>query len=123
MDKPMMKIEDVVGDIVLLIMDNNEALKDLGYDQKTLYTKVTGYDEYGLWVSHPGLKIPKLPTEDEVKAGKVPAQPDLQTVQATVLIPWPFIVSIVHFPEVEGFDFPSPFDQNIGFEIDHDAGD
>jgi len=39
-------------------------------------------------------------------------------VAASILIPWGFIVSIVHFPGVEGFDFPSPFEKQIGFETD-----
>ncbi len=118
----MMKIEDVVGDVVLLIMDNPEPLKDLGYNQKTLYTRVNGYDEYGLWVEHPGLKIPKPISEEDYKKGKLPKKQPLQTVAASVLIPWPFISSIVHFPNVEGFDFPSPFEQHIGFELDDSTG-
>ena len=27
-----------------------------------------------------------------------------------------FIASIVHFPDVEGFDFPDPFQSSIGFD-------
>ena len=38
-----------------------------------------------------------------------------QNVEASILIPWGFIVSIAHFPEADGFDFPSPFDSDIGF--------
>jgi len=33
------------------------------------------------------------------------------------LIPWGFISSVVHFPGAEGFDFPNPFDNEIGFEV------
>ena len=33
-----------------------------------------------------------------------------------MLIPWGFIASIVHFPDVEGFDFPDPFQSSIGFD-------
>ena len=36
-------------------------------------------------------------------------------VEASILIPWGFIVSIAHFPGADGFDFPSPFDSDIGF--------
>ena len=36
-------------------------------------------------------------------------------IVASILIPWAFIVSIAHFPGAEGFDFPSPFEQHIGF--------
>jgi hypothetical protein len=40
-----------------------------------------------------------------------------KNVEASILIPWGFIASVVHFPGVEGFDFPDPFDTEIGFEI------
>jgi hypothetical protein len=42
-----------------------------------------------------------------------------ESVIASVLIAWPFITSIVHFPNVEGFDFPNPFDLNFGFDIEN----
>jgi len=35
-----------------------------------------------------------------------------------LLIPWPLIISVVQFPGVEGFDFPDPFQSQMGFEID-----
>ncbi|NQU27440.1 MAG: hypothetical protein HQ528_04055 [Candidatus Marinimicrobia bacterium] len=115
----MMKIENVVDDIVLLILNDTSSLKDLGLDQPSIYTRVKGYDEYGLWIEHPGLQIPQLPKEADLKVGKLPKKPRFQTVPATVLIPWPNVSSIVHFPDVEGFDFPSPFEhQTIGFKVD-----
>jgi len=42
-----------------------------------------------------------------------------ESVTASVLIAWPYVSSIVHFPGVEGFDFPDPFDQHIGFDIEN----
>ena len=42
-----------------------------------------------------------------------------ESVVASVLIAWPFITSIVHFQNVEGFDFPNPFDLNFGFDIEN----
>ena len=41
---------------------------------------------------------------------------ETQKIEASILIPWGFIVSIAHFPGAEGFDFPSPFDSEIGFK-------
>ena len=41
---------------------------------------------------------------------------DTRKVEASILIPWGFIVSVAHFPGAEGFDFPSPFESHIGFE-------
>ena len=54
----------------------------------------------------PKFTIPKISNNNKTKT---------QKVEASILIPWGFIVSIAHFPETEGFDFPSPFDSHIGF--------
>ena len=106
-----MKMKNVTGDVVLLILANAEALKEIGVTQKTIYVKVLGYDDYGLWVEFSNFKIPKLKTAK----GKKPKRPIYQTVTGSLLIPWPFITSIVHFPGVAGFDFPDPFESHIGF--------
>ncbi|MFL3006391.1 MAG: hypothetical protein ACJZ10_00135 [Candidatus Neomarinimicrobiota bacterium] len=39
----------------------------------------------------------------------------MKKIEASILTPWAFIVSIAHFPGAEGFDFPSQFEQHIGF--------
>ena len=102
----MMKIEEVVGDLILLILDNHEPLKKIGIDQDKIFVQVKGYDENGMWIHHPGFQVPDF--KNEKKGGT-------KKVEASILIPWVFIVSIAHFPGVERFDFPSPFDQHIGF--------
>ena len=48
-----------------------------------------------------------------IKNGNLESEKD---VAASMLIPWGFIASIVHFPDVEGFDFPNPFNTSIGFD-------
>ncbi len=101
-----MKIEKVVGDIILLVLDNHDPLKKIGIDQDKIFVKVKGYDENGMWIHHPGFQVPNLTNENEEQTKKL---------EASILIPWAFIVSIAHFPGAEGFDFPSPFDQHIGF--------
>ena len=37
--------------------------------------------------------------------------------EATVLVTWQNIISIMHYPNREGFDYPSEFDKNIGFKF------
>ena len=106
----MMKIEDIVDDIVLLILAENEPLKELGISQNKLFAKVTGYDDNGVWIENPDFHIPD-PSKNDPKA--------FQSVTASILVPWPFLISIVHFPNVEGFDFPSPFDAKIGFDLNN----
>ena len=53
MNKMPMKIDDVLDDIVLIVLDGHEPLKELGVDQNKIYVKVVGYDEYGMWVDRP----------------------------------------------------------------------
>ena len=103
----MMKIEEVVGDLILLVLDNHEPLKKIGIDQDKIFVHVKGYDENGMWIHHPGFQVPNI-TGDEIEETK--------KLEASILIPWAFIVSIAHFPGAEGFDFPSPFEQHIGFK-------
>ena len=102
----MMKIEEVVGDLILLILDNPEPLKKIGIDQDRIFFKVKGYDENGMWIHHPGFQVPNLSSKKEK---------DTKKLEASILIPWVFIVSIAHFPGADGLDFPSPFEQHIGF--------
>lgn len=111
----MMKMKNIAGDIVLLILANPEPLAELGVTQKSIYVKVLGYDDYGVWVEFTNFKIPKLKTA----SGKKPKRPMYQSVTGSLLIPWPLITSIVHFPGVEGFDLPSPFESRIGFDVEN----
>ena len=106
----MMKIEDIVNDIVLLTLDNFEPLKGVGITENQIYARILGYDEFGVWMKHPKFRIPKPNVKSKRK------KQSFQNVEASILIPWGFIASIVHFPNVEGFDFPNPFEKNIGFE-------
>jgi hypothetical protein len=110
----MMKMKNIVDDVVLIILANKEALAEIGVNQKTIYVKVLGYDDYGIWAEFTNFKIPKLKTAK----GKKPKRAMFQSVTGSLLIPWPLILSIVHFPGVEGFDFPDPFESQMGFEID-----
>ena len=102
----IMKIEEIVGDIILVILDNYEPLKKIGIENDKFFVRVKGYDEYGLWIYQPKFTVPKITSNKKNET---------QNVEASILIPWGFIVSIAHFPGADGFDFPSPFDSDIGF--------
>ncbi len=103
----MMKIEFVVEDIILLVLENYDPLKKIGITKDKIFVKVKGYDENGIWIFHPNFEVPSNNIKDKKKTRKL---------KASILIPWAFIVSIIHFPGAEGYDFPSPFDQHIGFK-------
>ena len=109
----MMKIESIVGDVVLLVLQEVESLKEMGIQKNKIYARIAGYDENGIWIEHPNFQIPRMDDPNN-KDSKV----TMETVTATVLIAWPFITSIVHFPNVEGFDFTNPFDLQVGFDIE-----
>ena len=66
----MMKIEKVVGDLILLVLDNHEPLKKIGIDQDKIFVKVEGYDENGMWIHHPGFLVPNLKDENKEKTKK-----------------------------------------------------
>ena len=46
----MMKIEEVVGDLILVVLDNHEPLAKIGIDQDKIFVYVNGYDENGMWI-------------------------------------------------------------------------
>ena len=101
-----MNIEQVVGDIILIILEGHEPLKKIGIESDKIFARVKGYDGHGILIYQPQFKIPKSNSTTKNTT---------QKVEASILIPWGFIVSIAHFPGSEGFDFPSPFDSEIGF--------
>ena len=113
----MMNINEVIDDIVLLKLENYEPLKDLGIIQKSLFAKILGYDEHGVWIHHPKFQVADVQEGKQIKSIKAPKT---REVEAAVLMPWGFIVSIVHFPGEQGFDFPNPFEKHIGFEADNE---
>ena len=42
MEKIPMKIDQVLNDVVLLVLDGHEPLKELGIDKNKIYVKVVG---------------------------------------------------------------------------------
>ena len=59
----MMKIEEIVGDIVLIVLENYDPLKKIGINQDKIFVEVKGYDENGIWIHHPKFAMPKLDQE------------------------------------------------------------
>lgn len=116
-DYKMMNIEQIINDVVLIVLDDVEALRPTGISDTKFYARVIGYDEFGLWIEHPKYEI--VYSEDE--SGKpLPADKiRKERLEASVLVHWRNIVTIVHFPNREGFDFPSPFEKTIGFESEN----
>ena len=116
-DKMMMTIAHAVNDVVLVVLKTPEILVAGGSSQEKFFTKVLGYDETGLWVQFPEFELPVRVGED---SGLWIPQ-SMQQVDASVMLPWGAIATVMHFPGVDGYDKPSPFNRDIGFKTSDNA--
>jgi hypothetical protein len=110
----MFKSEDIIGDIVFISFNNKDCLKDIGIVSPSGHYLVKGYDHLGLWLQHPGVFIKK--TKDE-NGNPIPL--DIQKanqIDGVFLVMWGFINTIMHYPDRDGYDFPSEFNKDIGFK-------
>ena len=101
----MMKIEAIVGDIVLLVLNNHDPLQKVGIDQDKIFVKIKGYDENGIWIHHPNFNVPDI--EDKKRKNK-----ESRGIYINCLAVYYFNCA---FPGTDGFDLPSPFEKHIGF--------
>ena len=115
-DKMMMTIAHAVNDVVLVVLKTPEILEPVGISQEKFFAKVLGYDETGLWVQFRDFELP-------VRVGEesglwIPES--MQKVDASAMLPWGAIATVMHFPDVEGYDKPSPFNRDIGFNNEYE---
>ena len=76
--------------------------------------KILGQDQLGLWVEHPKLTFRYTTSKD---GEPLPAEKQkAETVDAVFLIAWGNLDTVMHYPNREGYDFPSEFDTEIGFK-------
>ena len=110
----MFKIEDTIGDIIFITFKNVERVKDLGIESPSGHYLVKGIDSIGIWLEHPGVILAKTVDGD----GKpIPDEKIIkEKVDANFLLTWDNIKSIMHYPNREGYDFPSEFNLDIGFK-------
>ena len=110
----MFKIEDAIGDVILISFRNSDDLKDFGINSSAGHYLVKGVDSLGLWLEHPGIILSKTEDED----GKpIPDDKIIrEKVEANFLVRWDNINSLMHYPGREGYDFPSEFDIDVGFK-------
>ena len=110
----MFKIEDTIGDIVFIAFRDVDRIKDLGIQSSSGHYLVKGLDHIGVWLEHPGVILAKtvdaegkpIPDEKIIK----------EKVDANFLVTWDNIKSVMHYPDREGYDFPSEFNLDIGFK-------
>ena len=107
----MMTIAHAINDVVLLVLKTPEILEPVGITQEKFFAKVLGYDETGLWVQFPSFELPVRVGEES----NLWIPESMQEVDASAMIPWGASGTVMHFPNVEGYDKPSPFNRDIGF--------
>ena len=87
---------------------------DLGIESSAGHYLVKGLDHIGIWLEHPGVVLTKTVDKD----GKpIPDEKIIkEKVDANFLVTWDNIKSMMHYPNREGYDFPSEFKIDIGFK-------
>ena len=111
----MMKVGEIVGDIVYIKIANQDYLKEIGIKESDGHFLVKGRDELGLWVQHPGLEIIKI-LDNNGKPLPINKH-QRKKIEATFLITWQNIITIMHYPNRENYDFPYKEGEPIGFKL------
>ena len=111
----MFTLENIIGDIVFISLRDKSFLSKIAISEDLNHFKIMGQDQLGLWVEHPDLVIVK--TEDK-NGDPIPENKQKhERLDASVLITWDNVQSILHYPNREGYDFPSEFEREVGFKI------
>ena len=112
----MFTIENIIGDIVFVSFREKSFLSKLAIPEEANHFKIIGQDQLGIWVEHPKLTF-RYTTD---KNGKpIPRdEQKIEKVDAVFLIVWANINTIMHYPNRDGYDFPSEFDTDIGFKYE-----
>ena len=110
----MFKIEDSIGDIIYVSFRDVERFKNIGVTSHSGHFFIRGIDSLGIWLEHPGIILAK--TEDS-QGKPLPVNKVVkEKVNANFLVTWDNINSLMHYPDREGFDFPSEFNIDVGFK-------
>lgn len=107
-----MNIADVVGSKVMVLFNTTKGLEQLGIDAKSMYCKVVGYDNVGLWIENPHYE--ETPMRDDQGDLIPPEERERTSYTAHILIPWGNVRSVAHFPGRERDDLESEEVRPIG---------
>ena len=111
----MIKLEHIIGDIIFISFKSIECFKEIGINTTSGHFLFKGYDQMGLWLEHPGLVM--IHNEDD-SGNPLPVSEQLkENIAANFIVTWENINTIMHYPDRKGYDFPSEFKKNIGFNI------
>ena len=110
----MFVTDDIIGDIIFISFQDVSQFLDVGISEPTGHYLVNGLDHLGLWLQHPGIFIKR----SKDKNGN-PIPLDIQKeaqIDGVFLVMWNFINTIMHYPNRDGYDFPSEFNKDVGFK-------
>ena len=110
----MFTLENIIGDIVFVSLRDKSFLSKIAIPEDLNHFKIMGQDQLGLWVEHPQLTFKYNLDKNGHSIPKDEQKPE--KVDAVFLIAWGNIDTIMHYPNREGYDFPSEFDTDIGFK-------
>jgi hypothetical protein len=117
----MIKLDDIIGDVIFVSFSNYERYKDIGISEPTGHFLLKGYDQLGLWLEHPGIVI--IHAKDEAGIPLPSKDHSKEEFSANFVVTWNNVNTIMHYPDREGFDFPSEFKKmKLGFRFDADDG-
>ena len=107
----------MIGDIIFISFGDIERFKDIGISKPNGHFLLKGYDQMGLWLQHPGIIL--INNEDKSGNPLPVAEHINENIAADFIVTWDNVNTIMHYPDREGFDFPSEFDKKIGFGLDY----
>ena len=112
----MTNLDEIIGDVIFISFADFERFKDIGINKSSGHFFLKGYDQMGLWLGHPGILI--VLAQDESGKPLPVSEHKKENIDADFIVTWDNVNTIMHYPEREGFDFPSEFDKKIGFGLD-----
>ena len=108
-----MRLDDIIGDVIFLSFKNPERMHAIGIKELSGHYMLKGYDQMGLWLEHPGIKIQHM--EDE-NGRPLPADQQFQEeIDAVFMVHWDNVDTMMHYPKRKGFDLPNQYRKKIGF--------
>ena len=63
----MFKTEDIVGDVIIISLNDSERYSAVGIKTEGSHFLVKGYDHIGIWVEHPGLAEKTAQVDHRIK--------------------------------------------------------
>ncbi len=109
-------LDDCIGSRVQIVLNKQSfaSLNIPGINSPKFYARVLGYDSLGLWIENPHYCV--TPAYDAEGNYIPPEQRKEECHRVAILLLWPFVHTIIAFPDVEEF-MPEEPEALIGFTV------